>query len=93
MSKLRVAHFPQIPCKPFHVEVKSLEEAKLIFDALASYDLFQYENRIKPDYCNITCLEYWDEEEQEWLGWHDEETGYDFDDYIAYKEAEEDEAV
>jgi hypothetical protein len=83
--KLRVSHFPQIPCKSFIVEVASLEEAKKIMDTLANYDLFQYENNIKPDYCNSTVLEYWDEEEQDWLSWCDEETGIDdLDEYLEY---------
>lgn len=77
MKKLRVCHFPQIPCKPFIVEVKNLEEAKKIFDVLANYDLFQYDNKIKPDYCNMTVLEEWDEEENDWLSWCDDETGID----------------
>lgn len=82
-KKLRVVHFPQIPCKPFIVEVKDLKEAKLLFDVLADYDLFQYENNIKPDYCNATVLQEWDENEQEWLDWCDEETGiYDLDEYF-----------
>lgn len=76
-KKLRVSHFPQIPCKPFIVEVKDLEEAKKIYDVLANYDLFQYDNRIKPDYCNATVIEEFDEEEQDWLSWCDEETGID----------------
>lgn len=88
-KKLRISHFPQIPCKPFIVEVKSLEEAKLISDTLANYDLFQYENNIKPDYCNGTVLEEWDEDEQEWLDWCDEETGItDLDEYFEYIEGE-----
>lgn len=74
MKKLRVSHFPQIPCKPFIVEVKDLCEAKKIFDILADYDLFQYENKIKPDYANMTVLEEFDEDEQEWVSWYDEET-------------------
>lgn len=76
-KKLRVSHFPQIPCKAFIVEVESLEEAKKIFDVLADYDLFQYENKIKPDYCNSTYLEEFNEEEQTWNTWIDEETGID----------------
>jgi hypothetical protein len=83
--KLRVSHFPQVPCKPFIVPVDSLKEARKIFDVLANYDIFQFENRIKPDYCNTTVLEYWDEEEQEWLSWYDEETGIDdLDEYFDY---------
>jgi hypothetical protein len=81
--KLRIAHFPQIPCKPFYVEVEDLEQAKKISDVLAYYDIFQFENRIKPDYCNATVLEQWYEEEQEWLSWCDEETGTDnLDEYF-----------
>lgn len=78
--KLRIEHFPQIPCKPFIVPINSIEEALLVFDVLADYDLFQYENRIKPDYANITILNYWDEEEQEWLNWTDE-YGYEIGHY------------
>lgn len=57
MKKLRVSHFPQVPCKEFNVEVSSIEEAKKIMDVLAEYDLFQYENRIKGDYANMTVFE------------------------------------
>lgn len=77
MAKLRVQHFPQIPCEPFLVEVSSLEEAKKISDTLAFYDLFQFHNKIKPDYCNATVVQEWDEEEGEWWDWSDEETGID----------------
>jgi len=51
--KLRVSHFPQVPCKAFHVDVNSIEEAMKIKNILANYDLFQYNNRIKPDYCKM----------------------------------------
>lgn len=74
-KKLRVVHFPQVPCKPFIVEVKNLEEAKFVIDMLANYDLFQFENQIKPDYANMTVVEEFDEEEGEWVSWFDEETG------------------
>jgi hypothetical protein len=76
--KLRVRHYPQIPCEPFVTEVKDLEQAKLLSDILGHYDLFQFDNGIKPDYCNMTLIEQWDEEEQQWMGWwFDEETGID----------------
>ncbi|MED1789035.1 hypothetical protein P4V47_16345 [Brevibacillus laterosporus] len=71
-KKLRVSHFPQIPCNPFIVEVDNLEQARLIYNTLADYDLFQFNNNIKPDYANATVVEQWDEEEQEWLSWSDE---------------------
>ena len=46
-------------------------------NTLANYDLFQYENNIKPDYCNTTVLEEYNEDSQEWVDWCDEETGID----------------
>jgi len=76
-KKLRVAHVPQFPMEAFYVEVKSLEEAKLLFDVLANYDLFQFENNVKPDYTNATFLEEFDEERNEWVSWIDDETGID----------------
>ncbi len=83
--KLRISHFPQVPCKPFHVEVNSIDEAKKIMDTLAYYDLFQYNNRIKPDYCNVTTLEMWDENSDGegtpgWINWYDED-GNDIEEY------------
>lgn len=82
-KKLRVRHFPQVPCKGFIVDVKNLEEAKLISNTLAYYDLFQYENRIKPDYANMTVVEEFDEDEQDWISWCDDETGIDdLDEYF-----------
>lgn len=80
MKKLRVWHIPQVPCKAFHVHVDSPEEAVKIMDMLAMYDLFQYENRIKPDYCNAQGLEEFDEEEQEWLEWYSDD-GMDIKEY------------
>lgn len=88
-KQLRVAHFPQVPCKPFCVEVKNLQEAKLIYDVLADYDLFQYENRIKPDYSNATVIEQKYEQDTEWESWYDEETGIDdIDEYLEYIESQ-----
>ena len=80
MIKLRVEHFPQVPCKPFIIPVNTIEEALLLFNVLADYDLFQFDNRIKPDYANMTCLNVWDEEENEWLTWCDGE-GYEIENY------------
>jgi hypothetical protein len=83
--KLRIAHYPQVPCAAFYVDVVSFEEAKKIMDTLAYYDLFQYHNKIKPDYANMTVLEEWNEEENAWLGWMDIETGIDdVDEYLEY---------
>lgn len=73
MSRLRIWHIPQVPMRAFHVEVETLKEAIKILDILANYDLFQFENQVKPDYCNAQGLQEWDEEEQEWTEWCSED--------------------
>lgn len=73
-TKLRVWHIPQMPMKPFHVEVVSVKDAKLVLNALANYDLFQFENKVKPDYCNAQGLEMLEDigDGPEWVEWNDD---------------------
>lgn len=80
--QLRVWWIPQVPGRPFHVPVGSVEEAVKIMDVLAKYDAFQYDNNIKPDYCNMGGLEQWElnydgEGTAGWCSWYDEESGID----------------
>jgi hypothetical protein len=77
---LRIAHYPQVLCEAFYVDVATIDEALKIINVLANYDLFQYHNKIKPNYANMCVLEYYDEEEHDWLEWNDEE-GYTIDKY------------
>jgi len=75
--KLRVWWIPQVPMKPFRVPVESVREGVKLMNVLADYDLFQFRNNIKPDYCNVGGLEMYDEEEKSWMDWYDEESGED----------------
>lgn len=96
-QKLRVWHIPQVPMKAFHVETDSLQEAVKIKNALADYDLFQYENNVKGDYANANGIEMWDESltdqdlvdtelEDRWVSWfYEDDNGY-FDDPEEYLE-------
>jgi hypothetical protein len=84
-KKLRVWWIPQVPMNPFHHAVKNIEEAKLLLDALAEYDLFQLENHIKPDFCNVGGLEVF-EGEDGWCEWYDEETGDSISDLLKQKD-------
>lgn len=74
-----------MPMKPFHVAVKSTQEAKLILDTLGRYDQFQLDNNIKPDYSNVGGLEVYvgtdvDYETTDgWEEWADEQ-GNNIDD-------------
>lgn len=90
MNDLRVWWIPQVPGKPFYVDVKSVEQGVLIMDTLAFYDIFQYENNIKPDYSNAGGLEMFDSDDKtdgpagSWSNWYDEK--FDFDDPKEYLE-------
>ncbi len=80
---LRVWWIPQVPMKSFNVPVKSIQEARLILDTLAHYDIFQFANNIKPDYCNAGGLNVYDlnadgKGQADWIEWEDDE-GNDID--------------
>lgn len=80
-NRLKVAHYAQIPCKPFYVEVVNEIEAKKIIDILANQHLFLYEQKIIPDYSNSIQVLMWDDKIDEETGkpygwvdyWNDEE--------------------
>lgn len=66
---LRIWWVPQVPGEPFHVDVATAAEARLLLDTLARYDQFQFDNNIKPDYSNAGGLEVF--EDGEWCDWYD----------------------
>jgi hypothetical protein len=88
-KRLRVWHIPQVPGKHFFVDVDTPEEGKKIMDVLAAYDQFQFQNRIKPDFCNVQGLNIFDEDSDgegnaDWIDWHDEDDN-GIDDYCQNK--------
>ena len=56
MSEFRVWHIPQVPGSAFWRDMPDLATARLVVDLLADYDLFQFDNDIKPDYCNVSGI-------------------------------------
>lgn len=97
MNKLRVYHIPQVPMKPFLVEVTSVQEAVRMMKALLDYDEFQLDNNIKPDYFNVCGLQMWDETltdqdlidmglEDRWVEWFIETEDDYYDDPVVYIE-------
>ncbi|HCF3423357.1 TPA: hypothetical protein NIC12_004834 [Pseudomonas aeruginosa] len=81
-KKLQVWWIPQVPMKAFTVDVASVEEGVKLMNVLADYDAFQYENRVKGDYCNAGGLNQWSDDvdgegNPGWESWYDEETGDD----------------
>ena len=85
---LRVWHVPQVPAEgdPFYVLVSSIDEAAKVISMLAQYDLYQYENSIKPDYANATGLQML--EDGEWCEWSDDNWS-DIDDYMQNQESDQ----
>lgn len=86
-GQLKVWHIPQVPMKPFEVFVDSIEEGVKVMDILAQYDIFQFENKVKPDYCNANGLMIYTknhdgEGNPGWEDWYDEETGEDPREYL-----------
>lgn len=77
----RVCHFPQIPCKPFIVYVKTPEQGIDIMNTLAIYDLFQLQANIKPDFCNGQDFQVFDKEENDWITWYHSDLGCDINEY------------
>lgn len=98
-QKLRVWHIPQVPMKAFFVEADSIQEAVIIQNALANYDLFQYENNVKGDYSNASGIHIWDESltdqdlidmelKDNWVDWfYEDDQGNYFDDPEEYLES------
>lgn len=42
------------------MEVSNYDEALRLQNVLAAYDQFQFENKIKPDYCNASGVQVYD---------------------------------
>ena len=76
MTKFRVYHVPQIPMDGFAYEVPTYLEAARLSDALCKYDLFQFENKVKPDYSNISFIEF-SKDGEEWESIDDHDDAFD----------------
>ena len=81
-KKLQVWWVPQVPMKSFTVDVSTVEEGVKVMRVLANYDRFQFENKVKPDYCNAGGLNQWDDDSDGegtpgWCSWFDDDTGED----------------
>lgn len=74
-GNLKVWWIPQVPMTAFEIDIESVAEGVKIMDVLAAYDAFQFENNVKPDYCNVGGIVML--EDGEWIDWYDEETGED----------------
>lgn len=78
-NKLRVHHYPQIPCKPFIVDVKDEYEAYKIIQVLADQHLFLLEQNIIPDYSNSLVVMMLDDNVDEWCDYWNYKEERDWD--------------
>lgn len=83
-NKLRVYHYPQVPCKGFKVEVRDEIEALRIMDILAFQHLFLEKHNIIPDYSNAMGVEMWDENSDgegnaDWVDYYNHEEEMEWD--------------
>ncbi len=85
---LKVWWIPQVPMKAFEYPVSTPQEGFILLDALAKYDMFQFDNNIKPDYSNAGGLCVFDETsidlDEDYDGWDDwySEMGGCIDNYL-----------
>ncbi len=82
VGDLQVWWIPQVPMrKQFVVPVATVAEGAKLLQVLADYDLFQFKNRIKPDYSNVGGLQRWCKDDGDGRpggeDWYDDETGED----------------
>ena len=80
-NRIRVCHYPQVPCDPFRVGVNSEWEAYLIVETLAKQHLWLYENKMIPDYCNAIIVEMWDTEDG-WVDYYNETEVMDWEEFV-----------
>ena len=81
LNKIRVCHYPQVPCQPFRVGVNNEWEAYLIVETLAKQHLWLFENKMIPDYCNVITVEMWDAEDG-WVDYYNETEGMEWEEFV-----------
>ena len=82
IGELQVWWVPQVPMRAFEVAVSSVAEGVKIMETLAAYDAFQFENKVKSDYCNAGGLRRWCADSDGdgtpgWEDWYDDDSGED----------------
>lgn len=58
---------PQVPGNAFVVQTNSFDTAETLADCLAMFQLHLFKHGIMGDYSNAVFVEFWDEEEQDWV--------------------------
>lgn len=80
MTKLRV-WYTILGTDTYNQSVSTPEEAKLVIDSIANFVNSKVAEGVFPDHCSSAGLEYFDEEEQDWLEWYDDD-GLDLNEHF-----------
>jgi hypothetical protein len=62
----RAVVIPQVPCEAFVVQVTTFEEAEVVCDILARFEMFLFEHKVISDYSNAVFVEKWNWDDKEW---------------------------
>jgi len=68
---LQVWYVPQLPMPAFKVSAPDLPTAVLLLDTLGRFSLFEYENRVKPDYADMGGISRWESDGEGGFEWCD----------------------
>lgn len=74
-------YFHILGSKPYYKEVSSVEEAKVVIDAISDFVNTKVDEGVFSDHCSTAGLEEYDEEEKDWVTWYDD-NGLDFNEYF-----------
>lgn len=85
-KRLKIQHFPQLPCNPFEVEVKDEHEAIKMINTLADQHIWLLKNKLIPEYCNTFNVVMW--EKDEWVDYWNYEEIMNWEDFEAVYENE-----
>lgn len=63
-DRFKVWYIPQVPMPAFEREYTDFDTAKAVVNALIGLSIFEFENRVKPDYADMAGIARW--EDGEW---------------------------
>ena len=66
-KRFKAWYIPQVPMKAFEVETHTAAEAQAALDLITAFSIFEFENKVKPDYADAGGIVLWDEPDQEWF--------------------------
>lgn len=72
VNKFKAWYIPQVPMKAFEVECATAAEAERVLDLITDFSIFEFDNKVKPDYCDAGGVVVWDDHSCEWWDYEPE---------------------